>query len=278
MTEGSPAQPYNRAERLLNLLMALRSSRIGLTREQVRTQVRGYDATSSEASFERMFERDKDELRSLGVPIATLADAHGVVTGYRIEGDWALEPLTLEPAELAMLGLAARLWQGADLAPAATNALRKVEARLGMRSSPTATAPVAGLAADSPVLPDLISACAQRTALVFGYRKPGADGPEVRHVQPWGVVGWRGHWYLVGHDTDRDGQRVFRASRIDGAVRPDPQGTVYEIPAGFDARSAIGRFEDDTMVELEVALEPGTGAALRRRGDQPDSWPTAGSS
>ena len=110
---------------------------------------------------------------------------------------------------------------------------------------------VAGLAADSPVLPDLISACAQRTALVFGYRKPGADGPEVRHVQPWGVVGWRGHWYLVGHDTDRDGQRVFRAwTSLPNTGR-----------RGRRSRSNPARARPC----VDVATEP-------------DSWPTAGSS
>jgi predicted DNA-binding transcriptional regulator YafY len=265
MTTESP-QPYSKAERLLNLLMALRSSRIGLTRDQVRTQVRGYGEGTA-AGFERMFERDKEELRSLGVPVTTIKDASGVVTGYRIEGDWALEPLHLEPAGLAMLALAARLWQGADLAPAATNALRKVEARLGMRSSDPPGAPVAGLAMDSPALPDLITACAQRIAVTFAYRKPGGAPAQVRHVQPWGLVSWTGHWYLVGFDTDRGGQRVFRASRIDGHVRPDPEAAPYDVPAGFDARSAVGRFEDDSALTLDLELAPGTGASLRRRAE-----------
>lgn len=263
---SGPAQPYSRAERLMNLLMALRRSRAGLDRDQIRAQVRGYDTTGSDVAFERMFERDKDQLRALGVPVVTLTDAGGVATGYRIEGQWTLRPLDLDPAELALLGLAARLWQGADLAPAATNALRKVEARLGMRSTPGSAVPVAGLAVDSPALPDLIEACAHRRGVVFGYAKPGSPAAAQRHVQPWAVVGWHGHWYLVGFDTDRGAQRVFRASRIVGGVRTDPDASPYEVPRDFDARTAVGRFADRNTMELEVAVAPGAAATLRRSG------------
>ncbi len=259
------AQPYTKAERLLNLLMALRGTEVGLRREQIRATVRGYDQQASTAAFERMFERDKDELRAMGVPVATLTDAAGVVVGYRIEGDWALPPLDLSRSELAVLGLAARVWQRADLAPAALNALRKVEAQLGMRSSPPAAAPVAGLSADSPALHALIEAASSRTPVVFAYRRSGATVP--RHLQPWGVAWWRGHWYVVGFDTDRHDVRVFRASRIAGAVVPDPAGHDYEVPAGFDVADALGRFTDGEAVHLDVALAPGVGMSLRLRGE-----------
>ncbi len=263
--QGAASQPYTKAQRLLNLLMALRGTEVGLSREQVRAVVRGYDPKASPTAFERMFERDKDELRAMGVPVTTLTDNSGVVTGYRIKGDWNLAPLDLTRAELAVLGLAARAWQRADLAPAALNALRKVEAQLGMSSPVAGAAPIAGLSADSPVLRDLIEACGTRTAVSFDYRK-GPQGPvATRHVQPWGTVWWRGHWYLVGFDTDRADVRVFRASRIAGAVRPVPGGDTYVIPDGFDARAAIGQFARTDEVELEVLIDAGVGAALRHR-------------
>ena len=264
MAQG--VQPYTKAERLLNLLMALRGSEIGVDRAQIRSVVRGYNPDASAEAFERMFERDKDELRAMGVPIVTQTDASGVVTGYRIEGDPTLAPLDLSRSELAVLGLAARVWQRADLAPAALNALRKVEAQLGMRSSGSGAAPIAGLSADSPALHTLIEACGTGTAITFGYHKGGGGPAQVRHVQPWGTVWWRGHWYLVGFDTDRDDVRVFRASRIEGAVRPDPAGTTYAVPKGFDVAEAIGQFARSEAVRLEVAVNPGTAAALRLQG------------
>ena len=261
--EGGAVQPYSKAERLLNLLMALRGTQIGLDRDHIRSVVRGYRADASPEAFERMFERDKDELRAMGVPVATLTDASGVVTGYRIEGDSTLPPLDLSRGELAILGLAARVWQRADLAPAALNALRKVEAQLGMRSTAEGAAPIAGLSLDSPALHALIEACSTRAAVTFAYRKaPGATA-ELRHVQPWGTVWWRAHWYLVGFDTDRHEVRVFRASRIEGSVRTDRAGQPYEMPEGFDAADAIGRFARSDAVLVELALEPGTAAALR---------------
>ncbi len=261
MAQG--VQPYSKAERLLNLLMALRGTRTGLDRDHIRAVVRGYNPEASVEAFERMFERDKDELRAMGVPVVTLTDASGVVTGYRIEGDWTLPPLDLSRGELAILGLAARVWQRADLAPAALNALRKVEAQLGMRSTEQGSAPIAGLSLESPALHTLIEACSTRTAITFEYRKgPGSAG-ELRHVQPWGTVWWRAHWYVVGLDTDREEVRVFRASRIEGPVRADPQGQAYEVPAGFDASDAIGRFARSDAVLVEVALAPGVAAALR---------------
>ncbi len=264
MAEG--VQPYTKAERLLNLLMALRGSEVGLDRAQIRSVVRGYNPDASSEAFERMFERDKDELRAMGVPIVTRTDASGVVMGYRIEGDPTLAPLDLSRAELAVLGLAARAWQRADLAPAALNALRKVEAQLGMRSSGSGAAPIAGLSADSPALHTLIEACGAGTAITFGYHKGGGGPAQVRHVQPWGTVWWRGHWYLVGFDTDRDDVRVFRASRIEGAVRLDATGASYEVPQGFDVAEAIGQFARGEAVSLQVALTPGAVAGLRLQG------------
>lgn len=263
--DGSGYQPYSKAERLLNLLMALRSTRTGLDRDQIRAQVRGYRPEASGEAFERMFERDKDELRSMGIPITTVLDATGNVTGYRIEGSWELPPLALDPAELAILSVAARAWQSTDLAPAALHALRKVETSLGVQAPP-ASQPVAGMSSDSPGLRTLLQACSTRTAVRFGYRKDAARPREVRHVQPWGLVWWRAHWYLVGHDLDRSGQRVFRASRIEGEVHQQGPSGSYEVPDGFDPRDAVGRFTRDDEVRLQVALAPGRGAALRRGG------------
>ncbi|MGB7983138.1 MAG: WYL domain-containing protein [Candidatus Nanopelagicales bacterium] len=265
---AAPAsQPYSKAQRLLNLLMALRGTEVGLSRDQLRAVVRGYGLEASETAFERMFERDKDELRAMGVPVATLTDSSGVVTGYRIQGDWTLPPLDLTRAELAVLGLAARAWQRADLAPAALNALRKVEAQLGMSSPAAGAAPIAGLSTDSPVLQQLIEACSTRTAVSFDYRK-GADGSVGRRaVQPWGTVWWRAHWYLVGFDTDRADVRVFRASRITGKVRTELGAGSYQVPEGFDARAAIGRFARTDEVTFELAVAPGVAAALRQEAE-----------
>ncbi len=264
MTDGF--QPYSKAERLLNLTMALRGTRTGLDRDQIRAQVRGYRPDATPEAFERMFERDKDELRALGIPVTTLYDASGLATGYRIDQDWSLPALELDRAELAVLSLAARVWQRADLAPAAMTALRKVEASLGVRPLQPTSPRFAGMSADSPNLRTLIDACSARRRVAFAYRRAADRSGTRRHVEPWGVVWWRGHWYLVGWDTDRRDLRVFRASRIDGAVDGLGEAGAFDVPPGFDARAAIGQFARDSAVEVLVRVPAGRGAALRRSG------------
>ena len=103
-----------RTERLLNLVIALRATRRGMRRDDLRRAVPQYAASPNEAAFERMFERDKEDLREIGVPIVTVAsdvlvDAEDA---YRIDaGAYELPPVTLTPAEVAVLGLAAHVWQ-----------------------------------------------------------------------------------------------------------------------------------------------------------------------
>src|SRR5450759_3426306 len=105
-------------ERLLDLVIALVNTSNRMTKAQIRRSVAGYDAAPSVEAFERMFERDKDALRELGIPIETVTDAaHGDDVGYRVDLDaYALSPIELTPAQNGVLGLAARFWQ--DPSPA----------------------------------------------------------------------------------------------------------------------------------------------------------------
>ena len=70
MTAGTTTGAL-KTERLLNLVMVLLYTRRPLTKAQIRRLVGQYDTSPSVEAFERMFERDKDELRALGVPLAT---------------------------------------------------------------------------------------------------------------------------------------------------------------------------------------------------------------
>ena len=116
-----------KTERLLNLVICLLATRRPLTAEQIRQAVPGYDRDSDEA-FQRMFERDKNELRELGIPIRVERDWEGEL-GYRIERQaYELPEIKLEPDEAAVLGLAAQVWQRAALAGAASGALLKLRA------------------------------------------------------------------------------------------------------------------------------------------------------
>ena len=69
----------------MNLVIALLSTRSYLSAEQIRANVTGYQDPPTDEAFSRMFERDKNELRDLGIPLETgRASMMDVNDGYRI--------------------------------------------------------------------------------------------------------------------------------------------------------------------------------------------------
>ncbi|WP_307875445.1 helix-turn-helix transcriptional regulator [Frankia nepalensis] len=281
-----------RLERLLNLTMCLMATSRFLTVSEIGDMVEGYEpghGGDEHEAFRRMFERDKQYLRDLGIPLETGADSFGDEVGYRIRrDDYALPEILLSPDEAAALALAARLWSTASLAAPAASALRKLAAG-GATTSPPPGAP--GRAAASAVAPGpaelfgldgleprvdaaepafepCLAAVQARQAVRFPYRKPGEAEPTDRLVEPWGVLSWRGRWYLAGHDRRRDAPRVFRLSRVAGPVRPvGPSGAV-RVPDGIDVRAMVTRASSaspDRLRAATLAVRLGAGHALRRR-------------
>jgi predicted DNA-binding transcriptional regulator YafY len=256
----------NKTERLLNLVICLLHTRRYLSVQEIRDAVPGYSADSEEA-FRRMFERDKQELRDLGIPLETGTDshAHDDELGYRIaRRDYELPPISLEPDEAAALGLAARLWQSSSLAGATGSALLKLRAA-GVDAPQAAGALEPRVGSSEPAFEACLEAVTQGRSLQFSYRASGRPAPEQRDVEPWGVVWWHGRWYVVGHDTSRDDVRVFRLSRIVGpAIAVGEPGTV-KAPPDTDLRALVARMAgDDPSTTATVRVRPGAAWALRR--------------
>jgi proteasome accessory factor B len=147
-----------KTERMLNLVICLLATRRYLTVQQIREAVPGYDADNEEA-FRRMFERDKEELRELGVPLETGSNSHwDDEVGYRIaRRDYQLPEITFEPDEAAALGLASRLWQSAPLAGATGSALLKLRAA-GIETPEGATGLEPRIGATEPAFEDCLAA------------------------------------------------------------------------------------------------------------------------
>jgi predicted DNA-binding transcriptional regulator YafY len=258
-----------RTERLLNLVIALLSTRRWLTKEQIRSAVPQYAECETTEAFDRMFERDKDELRELGVPLVTgggsawFADEQG----YRIDREtYALPEISFTPAELAVLGLASRVWQQASLAGPAARALVKLKA-LGVHPD---DASLVGMEprvrTAEPAFTPLYAATRDRTPVRFAYRTARTGEVAVRHVEPWAIVSWHGHWYLVGHDRDRDAARVFRVSRVQGGVTGIGEAGTYQVPGDVDTRAMVSRLAADQPARrARIALAAGAGSALRLR-------------
>ncbi|WP_262401517.1 helix-turn-helix transcriptional regulator [Actinomadura sp. CNU-125] len=268
-----------KTERLLNLVVCLLATRRYLTAEQIRRAVPGYP--DSDEAFKRMFERDKEELRELGIPLEVGSDLQGgggEEIGYRIPPqDYELPDVHLTPDEAAVLGLAARVWQRASLAEAASGALLKLRAA-GVETDASAAVGIEPrVDTGEPAFPALWEAVRDRRPVAFDYRAIGRTSVTRRHLEPWGVVSRRGRWYVVGFDRDRDEERVFRLSRIDGEVAADGPAGAVTVPDGVDVRRiAFDRSEPVTeprpaTVRLRAGARraPGGGRATCGRPGKP---------
>src|SRR3954462_5394921 len=125
------AAPAHRTARLLHLVLSLLSTRSWLAKEQIRSAVPQCAECAAPQASDRMFERDKEDLRELGVPLVTGSHSSWFEdeTGYRIDRDaYALPDVEFTAEELAVLGLASRVWQQASLAGPAARALVKLKA------------------------------------------------------------------------------------------------------------------------------------------------------
>jgi len=260
-----------RTERLVNLVICLLSTRRFLTAAQIAATVPGYehdvdDAREHEA-FQRKFERDKAELRELGVPLETgTSSVFDTEAGYRIaRREYALPDIPLEPDEAAAVGIAARLWQHAGLAAAASSGLAKLRAA-GIDVDPQATLGVEPVVTVDPAFAPLTTAARERRVVTFAYRVPEEDAAKTRRLQPWGVVCWRGRWYVVGHDLDRNASRCFRLSRIVGPVRSTGGPDAFTPPEGLDLISHVARWSGpvERTREATLRLRPGRAAGIRR--------------
>ena len=254
-----------KTERLLNLLIMLLVQRHFVPKDRIRSIL--YAAASDDA-FEKMFERDKEELRSLGVPIEVgQMDAYfDDEPGYRIRADeFALPEITLESDEAAVVALASKVWQHARLAEATTDAVSKLTAAgidLDLGALDIAQP---RLSADEPSFDVFWEATLARRPVTFDYQRPGYDATLTRHLEPWGVVRFSGRWYAVGLDTDRGEERVFRLSRVVGPARATGSPGDFEVPAGTDVREVARRLAPAAPTEEAVVLARlGAAAVLRR--------------
>ncbi|MEJ5944980.1 WYL domain-containing protein [Pseudokineococcus basanitobsidens] len=265
-----------RTERLLNLVIALLSTRRWLRKDQIRQAVPQYAEARGDEAFDRMFERDKEELRDLGVPLVTGAgDAwFDDELGYRVDRDaWELPAVDVTPAELAVLGLASRVWQQASLAGPASRALVKLRA-LGVEPDESSLVGVEPRVRTSePAFGPLYAATRDRAPVAFRYRTGSTGETARRRVEPWAITSCYGRWYLVGHDVDRGAPRVFRLDRVASGITRTGEEAREPVPEDLDARALVrGRTSApaERTARLRLAGAPGAGLRLRA-GASPDA-------
>lgn len=260
-----------KVERLVNLTVALLEARTPMTFADIRRRTRYYVQDDQE-SARRMFERDKDDLRRLGVPVETRSVGFlDSDLGYIVDrGEYELPDVDLTPDEVAALALALKLTgdQTARLG------LAKLAARAPDPSDLDPTLrPTVEVGGDP--LDDLADPLVARQTVRFSYRR--ADGTEeVRVVDPFAILQRRGSWYLVGHDHERDDVRAFRVDRATSGFTPVGDPGAFERPSDLDVSAHIaGPIAERLDVEVVVSPDARWEVALRggrQTGEERDGW------
>jgi proteasome accessory factor B len=233
----------DRLERLINLVAALLEAERPLTADDLHQRLPGY--AENRAAFRRAFERDKDVLREMGVPLSLepVDPSQPQVEGYRIPKEqYYLQDPGLDPDELAALHLAASAVQleGAR----GVEALWKLGGWVAEEGPPPTTAALPGAAHLGPAF----AAISQRRPVTFSYR--GAR----RRVDPWRLAFRNGHWYLLGRDHDRGGERNFRLDRLESDIVADESAS-FDAPHATAGPAVPWQMGDEEPVRARLLVD-----------------------
>ena len=250
-----------KSERLVNLTIALLATKRYLTKAEIFKTVAGYSGDAE--AKDRMFERDKDDLRSLGINIelGTFDPLFEDEAGYRIKPEnYALQLSDIDATSIALLSQASKLWREAALGSSAQSGLRKLKS-LGIDSDVDAIVNITSIPGDIPEqIEDLIEAITEKRIVAFEYR--GEDlSVSLRTVEPYRLSNSRGYWYLIAMDKDKQALRTFRLDRFASSVSAKGGSGAFTIDV--EALDAMELLESDDLSVARVAIRKGKGAALR---------------
>ena len=265
----------NPEDRLFHLILALMATRSGLTKEHILSTVRGYreDTESGMAreSLERRFERDKDALRELGIPLeATIPpedDGNNKNTLYRIpKGAYDLpDGVEFTGRDIALLNLAATLWREGTLSKEAHIATRKLQSfGVSIEEPLLGFAPL--ISTRDPALTSLRDALEQAVQVEFHYLKPGEAEATRRQVSPLALVNHEGRWHLYSHETSSDQIKTFLLRRIVSSVTALPDAAIASSETvSSDALRDLEELYHKQVATLRVATDSDAWSALSQR-------------
>lgn len=240
-----------KSERLVNLTIALLHTKRPLTKNEIFSSVSGYRGSAE--SMERMFERDKDELRSAGVVIETRAiDSYFEdEIGYRINpSQYAIDLGELEYNDIALMAMAVEILNSEN-----KDLLRRIRS---LEFSIETEAPISTGLQLSPSIGVLVQAIDDRRQITFGYLD--SEGKEqLRHVNPYYLYSLHGDWYFLGFDIDRQDLRNFKLVRFASMVTIK-RDSKFELPQTENFAELIER---RPLQRCELLLRKGAAHRLR---------------
>jgi proteasome accessory factor B len=247
-------------ERLINLTIALLATKRYLTKSEIFRTVDGYEG--SPETKERMFERDKDDLRSLGIAIevGSFDPLFNDESGYRIKSEnYQLDLGEVTPTEISLLSLAADAWQGAAFADAAQSAILKLSS-IGVHFDPIEIPAISPkLSNSSKDLETVTTAIANSEFLIFTYLSAKLE-PQERSIIPFALSNKTGFWYVTGVDQELQEVRTFRVDRMQGAIEMKENKDPFEFPVDFQ----LDQQDSSQAIRFAVMdIRKGKGQALR---------------
>ena len=252
-----------KSERLVNLTIALLATRRYLTKSEIFRSIDGYEG--NDESKERMFERDKDDLRSLGIEIEVggFDPIFNDEAGYRIKPEsYALDLGEISGADIALLSLAANAWNGQALNAIAHSALLKLKS-IGIDSDIDAIPMLAPrMVSASSELVTVVEAITTRSAITFTYIGQDLENQK-RTLNPYALASRDGFWYFAGMDLDKGAIRTFRLDRVEGEIVVGKKNDSFEIPAGFDLFSHLDEGISAKLATIDI--RKGKAFALRKK-------------
>lgn len=276
-TSGAPRVPVE--ERLFSLVLALLATETGLTKHEILSTVQGYrqryTASGDNANLERQFERDKDDIRELGVPLETIEDpgqaGNNQNLRYRIpRGSYELPAdITFSAEETTLLNLAAMVWREGSLSDESRRALLKLRS-LGLPADEPVLSYAAHTRVREPAFEPLNTALERNATVTFSYLKPGEAEARQRTADPHALIQHQGRWHLYAM---QDGvPKTFLLRRITSPITQT--GKTFAAPPGDAAETALREIEEIWNARAAtVEVIPGSDAAtrlLKRRGTEAD--------
>jgi len=264
-----------KSERLVNLTIALLATKRWVTKSAIFTSVDGYEGEPE--AMERMFERDKDDLRNLGIiiEVGSFDPLFEDEVGYRIRPEsYQADLASITPRELSLISLATQAWQGAILNSSALSALVKLKS-LGIDSdfdSIPAMTPVAHISDEN--FAAVIDAIAERRVISFNYLNIDFTS-ESRVIEPYGAGTKGGFWYVAGQDLDKKALRLFRLDRFDSEVKTQGKAASYRIPEDFVMAQALSTPEKTRSAQVKVRRDKAHTLRIRATTiEEGDEWTT----
>ena len=248
-------------ERLINLTIALLATKRYLTKSEIFNTVEGYEGSAE--TKERMFERDKDDLRSLGIEIevGSFDPLFNDEPGYRIKQEkYQFDLGEITPIEVSLLSLAAQAWQEASFGEVAQSALLKLKS-MGIPGDELSIPSTVHKLDDGGQDISLISkAIASQQLLSFQYLDANLSITD-RRVVPLSLSTRSGFWYIAGVDQEVQEIRTFRLDRITNQITAGDTPSEFEAPEGFSAKASVNVMNPNGFAVID--LRKGKGAALR---------------